>query len=209
MRTLTPIPALVFVVSLSICLKSSAAQVAPAVQQIRNFYAVLIDTMKQGKSLGMEGRYKKLQPSVEKLYNFKLQMAFAAGPAWSTFSDAQKTALIAAFKRMTIATYAKNFNSYDGEKLIVEPKPIIHGTDEIVQTKIVDSSGKAVSIDYRMRKSNGTWKVLDVYLNGAISQLALHRSDYAATIAKSGAAGLIKKLDDLTNKLMGGKPPNA
>lgn len=202
MRTSASFATLVAIVTLVISFASAASEPAPAVQQIRTFYAALLSTMKEGAALNAHGRYETLKPTVDKVFNFEVQMAFASGPAWSTFSETQKKALIAAFARMTIATYAKNFSSFDGEKFIVDPTPITHGTDQIVRTKIVDSKGNAVPIDYRMRESDGEWKILDVYLNGAISQLALHRSDYAATIAKDGAAGLVKKISALSAKLM-------
>ena len=49
-----------------------------------------------------------------------------------------------------------------------------------------------------------TWKIVDIYLNGTISQVALKRSDFSATVASSGAQGLVKKLTELVDKQMAG-----
>jgi hypothetical protein len=38
-----------------------------------------------------------------------------------------------------------------------------------------------------------------------VSQLATRRSDFAATVATGGAPALIKKLDEISDKLMAGK----
>ena len=174
----------------------------PAVQQIQNFYAALTDTMKQGQSLGIEGRYKKLKPAVDAVYNFRLAAAYSCGPAWANFSDTDKAALIAAFERMTVASYARNFASFGGEQFTVEPTPKTHGEDKIVESKIVPAHDPPVPMNYRMRLDAGTWKIIDVYLNGSISQIATRRADYASTIAAEGAQGLVRKLNAISDKLM-------
>jgi len=48
------------------------------------------------------------------------------------------------------------------------------------------------------------WKVVDVYLNGYVSQLALRRADFSSTIASSGAFGLVKKINEMVDKQMNG-----
>jgi phospholipid transport system substrate-binding protein len=46
-------------------------------------------------------------------------------------------------------------------------------------------------------------RVLDVYLNGTISDLATRRDEFSSIIASGGADGLIKKLQDRTQSLLG------
>src|SRR5262249_3546637 len=80
----------------------------PAAQQIQSFYATLVDCMKGGKSLGTEGRYKKLQPSVEATFDLSTMARLSVGPAWDMMSPAEREQVLAAFTRMTIANYAAN-----------------------------------------------------------------------------------------------------
>jgi phospholipid transport system substrate-binding protein len=55
---------------------------------------------------------------------------------------------------------------------------------------------------YRMRDTGSGWKVIDVYYNGGISQVATQRSDFASTLSSGGAKALVAKLDSLTDKLL-------
>jgi phospholipid transport system substrate-binding protein len=55
-----------------------------------------------------------------------------------------------------------------------------------------------------MRLVDGKWKVVDVFLNGYVSQLAVRRADFASTVASSGAPGLIKRINELVDKEMAG-----
>jgi phospholipid transport system substrate-binding protein len=177
----------------------------PAAQQIREFYAVLVDTMKQGTSLGIEGRYKKLKPAVEAAFNLPAMTQFAVGPAWTKMSEDQHKALIAAFERMTIANYAKNFDSYDGQKFVVLPDTITRAEDKLVQSELRPNKGEPVKFNYRMRVDGGKdWKVIDVLLAGFTSQLALRRSEFAHTVDTEGAAGLVKKINQVADNAMKG-----
>jgi phospholipid transport system substrate-binding protein len=180
-----------------------AADVDPAAAQIQNFYDTLLEAMKHGKQLGLNGRYEKLKPAVEQAYDLPLMTRFAVGPSWSTLSAGDQKALIAAFERMTIANYAKNFDDYSGEKFTVDPNVQSRGVDKVVQSKLI-TSGQTIPFNYRMRQSGATWKVVDVYLNGFVSELATRRSDFGSTLASGGASALIKKIDALADGLMKG-----
>jgi phospholipid transport system substrate-binding protein len=60
-----------------------------------------------------------------------------------------------------------------------------------------------------MRDSGGTWKVVDVYLTGTISELATRRSEFAAILKSGGPSTLIESLRQKTEKLMRAPAPEA
>jgi phospholipid transport system substrate-binding protein len=173
----------------------------PAVGQVQSFYDTLLDSMKHGKELGVQGRYNKLKPAVEQAYDLPLMTSLVVGSSWASISPDDQHALIAAFERMTIANYARNFDDYSGEKFTVDPAAQVHGTDKVVMSKLI-TGGQTIPFNYRMRQSGGTWKVIDVYLNGFVSELATKRSDYGSTLSSGGAPALTKKLNALADGLM-------
>lgn len=176
----------------------------PAAAKIQNFYDVLLDSMKHAKSLGVKGRYAKLKPVVEETFALQDMMRLAAGPAWLKLSDAEKKGLTEAFEKKTIAEYASNFDDFNGETFTVDPNVRSRGTDKIVSSTLIAGKMK-VTFGYRMRQTGGAWKVLDIYLNGVISQLATQRSDFSAILAKqNGADKLQKQLNAKAAKLLSG-----
>ena len=116
-------------------------------------------------------------------------------------SPQDQQAVTTALSRYTIASYASNFNSYDGEKFVVEPASSERGTDRMVASKLV-TKGETIPFNYRMRQAGSNWKVIDIFLNGYVSQIAKQRSDFGATVQSGGAKALIAKLDALSDKLM-------
>jgi phospholipid transport system substrate-binding protein len=172
----------------------------PAVEQIQGFYDTLTASMKSGGST--KSRYDKLKPAVEKAFDLQTMTATAVGPSWATASDADKKALVDAFTRMTVANYAKNFDSYSGEKFTVEPASIVRGTDHFVKSTMKTSSD-TIAFNYRMHQVGSDWKITDVLLAGNISQMAQKRSDFASTLASGGPQGLAKRMNALTDQMLG------
>jgi phospholipid transport system substrate-binding protein len=181
--------------------QSSADKAAdPAASQIENFYDALTAAMKAGGT--PKSRYDRLKPAVEKAFDLDAMTAAAVGPAFATMSDADKKALTDAFERMTIANYAKNFDSFNGEKFVVEPQSVTRGSERFVKSRLQPSSGEAIAFNYRLHEAGGSWKVTDVYLAGNISQMAQKRSDFAGTLKSGGAQGLARKINALADQTL-------
>ena len=182
-----------------------AAASDPAVKKIENFYATLVDTMKRGPSLGIKGRFDALAPAVDTTFDIPTMIKFVVGPTWSTMSEPDHKALTDAFRRMTIADYANNFDSYDGERFDVEPNVETKAGDRFVNTTLVPKKDKPIPFVYRMREFGGDWKAIDIYLNGYVDQLTVRRSDFASTLSSGGAAALVRKLNSLADSALSGK----
>jgi phospholipid transport system substrate-binding protein len=123
------------------------------------------------------------------------------GPAWKGFSLAQQAAVQDAFKRFIVAEYASQISNYSGESFVVDPQtsPESRGGGEIVKTRLLQPGGRTVIINYLVRGG----RVIDVYLNGTISELATRRDEFASIVASGGADGLIKRMQDRTQSLLG------
>ncbi len=183
--------------------RAADAPTDPAAKQIQSFYDVLVATMKNGPKLGIQGRYDKLKPAVEAAFNLPAMTQFAVGPDWSKFSSADHKALIDAFERMTVSNYAKNFDSYNNQQFVVLPAVIDRAPDKVVQTELRPPRGDAVKLNYRMRDAGaGDWKVIDVFLAGFTSQLALRRSEFSHIVETDGAPGLVKKMNEVADNTM-------
>jgi phospholipid transport system substrate-binding protein len=177
----------------------AGAAADPAVTKVQQFQDTLLAVMKQNTDA--ETRFKKLAPKVDATFDLAAMTKFAVGPAWDSMSKDDQKSLIEAFRRMTIASYAHNFAKYSGEKFSVEPTVEERDADHLVHGEIVPADDKPVKLIYRMRSSGGKWKVIDVLLNGYVSELATRRSDFASTV-QEGAPALVKKIDELSDKLM-------
>ena len=194
----------VFAALMMLWMPHSFAQAGDPIARVKSFYSTLLETMKEAKRLGLQGRYKKLAPVITTTFDLPAMTRIAVGPTWTSLTPEQQAALTSAFSRMSIATYASRFDGYDGERFEVDPVPVERGADRIVKTRVIPKTGEPTVLDYLMRSSGGDWKIVDVYLNGTISELATRRSEFAAILKSGGADALIKSLRARTDKLLAG-----
>jgi phospholipid transport system substrate-binding protein len=169
---------------------------------VQNFYDALTACMKSGGTA--KSRYEKLKPAVEQDFDLPGMTALSVGPTWASIPVADQKALTDAFERMTIANYARNFDSYNGEKFTVDSNVAQRGSDKFVKSTMKPGSGDAIAFNYRLHQAGTNWKIVDVFLAGNISQLAQKRADFATTLASAGPQGLAKKIDALADQQLGG-----
>ncbi len=68
----------------------------------------------------------------------------------------------------------------------------------MVRTLLVRPGDEDVQLNYRLRDVDGEWRIIDIFLNGTISELALRRSEYSSVLKREGFE---KLLSSLTSKI--------
>jgi phospholipid transport system substrate-binding protein len=162
--------------------------------EVRGFYDTLLTTMKSGRALGQSGRYARLAPAVDRVFDIPLMTRLSIGSTWASLTPAQQQQVTEAFRHYVAATYADRFDSFSGEQLQVAGERPYNG-DVIVETKIINSKGEPTTLNYRMSRRQGPWQISDVYLDGTISQLAVHRSEFNSVLRREGVDGLTVALN--------------
>jgi phospholipid transport system substrate-binding protein len=128
----------------------------------------------------------------------------ATGPKWNTLSDADKQKMTDLFGKYMTTMYAARFRGHGGESFEMgDVKPRDNGK-MLVITKMNRQSGEPVELSYMLNGAADQWKVVDVYYNGSISQLAQLRSEFSGPIRDGGVEKLEAVLADKTQQLQGG-----
>src|SRR6201982_902208 len=180
-------------------------QAAPASggDTVQGLYDALLGTMKNGRTLGQSGRFTQLEPVIRRTFDIPSMTRLSVGLSyWSGLSEAQRQQLTESFGRYISAIYADRFDSYAGQKLQVtgeQPNP----AGVMVRSQIVKAHGAPVKVDYMMRRNGDSWLISDIYLDGAISEVATRRSEFAAILRTDGIDGLIAALNRKADILTG------
>lgn len=191
------LPALFFVLFLTSPAGAAKSPSGP-VHELNN---ALLKAMKNADTLGFEGRYKLLAPVLTRVFIFPVMARIATGRSWRKLTAGQRDRLTGAFARNSIATFASRFNGYSGERFeVVGERPALRGAF-LVENRIVKASGEIVPINYLLRKFDGNWRIVDIFLKAQFSELAIKRSEYRSIIKRQGAEGLIQKLNEKLARL--------
>jgi len=169
---------------------------------VQGLYEVLLSTMKNGRILGQSGRFTQLDPVIRRSFDIASMARLSVGPSWAGLSEAQRQQMTESFGRYISAIYADRFDSYAGQKLEVtgeQPAP----SGVMVKSQIIKANGEPVKVDYMMRRNGEAWLISDIYLDGAISEVATRRSEFAAILRSDGIDGLIAALNRKADILTG------
>jgi phospholipid transport system substrate-binding protein len=169
----------------------------PAAGTVETLHNALLAIMHAGTAAGQAGRARQIAPALDRTFDLPQMTRLAVGPGWTNIAPADQTALVAAFRSMTIAQYARNFDSFSGERFVMTPQVETRGGDKLVRTTLVVPGSNPETLGYRLRQSGGQWKIIDVYYRNSISQLATRRNDFARVLATGGAKALVAHLNEL------------
>ena len=169
---------------------------------VQGLYNALLSTMKSGRILGQSGRFTQLAPVIRRSFDIASMARLSVGSSWAGLSEAQRQQVTESFGRYISAIYADRFDSYDGQKLeVTSEQPAPSGV--IVKSQIIKANGEPVKVDYMMRRNGESWLISDIYLDGAISEVATRRSEFASILKNEGIDGLIAALNRKADILTG------
>ena len=169
---------------------------------MQGLYDALLSTMMNARTLGQSGRFTQLAPVIRRSFDIASMARLSVGPSWSNLTDAQRQHMTESYGRYISATYADRFDGYAGQKFEVtgeQPAP----SGVMVRSQIIKANGEPVKVDYLMQRSGNSWLISGIYLDGAISEVATRRSEFAAILRNEGIDGLIAALNRKADLLTG------
>jgi len=168
---------------------------------IERFHAGLLEIMKRAEELGFQGRIDELRPLMARTFDLDFMASRTVGSHWRRLSDEDKARWAELFARLTTANYAGRFTGFKGEEFVtLGVQDAARGT-RMVLTRIVIPGDDDVELNYRLLRTQEGWKVIDVYLDGTVSELALRRSEYSSALQREGFEELLAAVESKIENL--------
>lgn len=176
--------------------------VAGAAEPVEKLHSALLGAMKMSKTQDVRARFAILEPVLEKTFDMRLMTALSAGSYWRAATPESRRALVAAFQRFSVATYASRFNGWSGQSF--ETQSVGDGPrgTKIVRTRINRPDQEPVPLSYVLREAAGKWQIVDILLAAGISEIAVRRSEYRSVLKSGGIPALELMLEERTRKLL-------
>ena len=171
------------------------ASAHPAIDVVENLHTTLLIVMKEGPRMGYQGRYDRLAPVITAGFDIPFIAKTVLGKYWETLSIEQKSKFTEAFSKLSIATYAANFDAYSGERFKVISEEETSGGRVLVRTQLIKSDGGQVQLDYLLHRTGSQWRIINVVAEG-VSDLALKRADYTSFLKSKGFDPLLMRLNE-------------
>jgi phospholipid transport system substrate-binding protein len=162
---------------------SPADQIQQTIQQVAN---VVADTTN-----GDARRKELLRETLSPRFDWLEMSKQALGKHWNHASG-REIEFVSAFAEFLGNAYIGQIGSYRNEKILFVQESIENNRAQ-VNTKIVSDKGEPTSVNYRLHRIEGEWKIYDVIVED-ISIVSNYRSQFSRILAKGS-------LDDLLTQL--------
>jgi phospholipid transport system substrate-binding protein len=128
---------------------------------------------------------------------------FVLARSWRTATPDQQQEFLSLFEDITVLTWSKRFQDYNGESLEAVAATRDGDRGWVVDSHILRAQGPQIPLQWRLKEGDdGALHVVDIVVEG-VSMAITHRSDYAAALQANGGridgllATMRTKLDQL------------
>ena len=177
------------------------AETPKGTESVEALHAVLLEVMRDAETLGYEGRSAQLAPVIPRHFDVEFMARKAVGRHWEKASDEEKQRYLDSFGRFMVANYAGRFDGYSGQSFETMGEESARSETLLVRTQLVDPTDENIELSYRLRQVPEGWKIIDVYMDGTVSELALRRSEFSSVAKREGFDALIETLNAKIAKL--------
>jgi phospholipid transport system substrate-binding protein len=185
---------LLTLIALWSCAPHGAAAAETPAEVVQQTSDAVIAVLADKRLTGDEKRHK-VEDIVYKHFDFDTLSRLVLARNWRQLNTTQRAEFTEEFKKHLSITYGKNVETYNNERAVVVGERAESDNDWTVKTKIVRPNAEDILVDYRLRKEDDTWRVIDVIIEG-VSLVANYRSQFQEIISNDGAAKLIQLLHD-------------
>ena len=179
-------------------LLSSTASAGAATDHVRSKQAKLFSTVAQPRTSARQAKLRKL---FDEMLDYQAFAKASLGKQWSKRSAAEQKKFSALLEKLVRNNYKRNLKKMLDYQIRYVGEESSKGTT-LVRTSAkhkTDARESELSIDFRLKKSAGTFKVVDIVTEEA-SMVKTYRSQFLRLIRKKGFDKLIEKLEKKLRK---------
>ena len=151
---------------------------------------VLVVLKNQG--LSSDQKVKQIEQVAYGRFDFDTMARLVLARNWGKLTPEQQKDFVQEFRQHLSVTYGKNIDNYRNETIEITSDREEARGDWTVKTKI-QRSGDDILVDYRLRKADGQWKIIDVVIE-RVSLIANFRSQLQDVVANKGADEMLRML---------------
>jgi len=163
------------------------ALIQPTIDEV---LAILRDSKKSDTQ-----RRPELEAIARDRFDFETMSRLVLAANWKKLTPSQQTEFVDEFTRFLANDYGSRIERYEQEQVEITGERAEARGDFTIKTKIIGGKNNGALVDYRMRQKDGSWKIIDVVIEG-ISLVANYRDQFREVAGSGGPAVVIEKLKE-------------
>ena len=139
-------------------------------------------------SLSGDQRFAYLQGVLTRDLDIPLIARFVAGRYWRKAAPAERRTYLDAFGEYVVKTFSARIGGATVDRFEVVGCRGIGKTDILVHSQVVHDGAKPLRADWRVREKDGTFRILDLSVEGISMALTL-RKEFTSVLRREGGVG--------------------
>ena len=141
-------------------------------------------------------RIDRLKELVNPIFDYDEMARRSLGAHWRRRSPTEQEEFTKLFRDYLERIYSDKIDFYDGQKVVFGRETIEQDYAQ-VESKMINAKGEENSVVYRLKRTDGKWKVYDAVIEN-ISIVNNYRSQFDRVISKGSYEELKKMLKEKT-----------
>jgi phospholipid transport system substrate-binding protein len=178
---------------------ASASAITPPRQVVESAATRLLavadqqpDAARTSHAESLEERRAEIRRIAAETFDFEEMARRSLGRHWAGRTPAQHREFVELFTGLLERSYITRFESYTGQRIVYLGETI-DGRYATVRSRIVSPRHSETTLDYRLRLSEGRWRVFDLSVDG-VSFVGTYRSEFDRIIGTSSYDSLVDRM---------------
>jgi phospholipid transport system substrate-binding protein len=175
---------------------------ADASAVVESFHEVLIEVMKASDSVPFEARKQQVAEALDRAFDMPFMARASVGKVWKALDEDRQREWVELSRQYSAANYAKNFKGWTGQQFQTHGVEPAARDTLLVKTELVQPAEDNARFDYRLRKVDEDWRIIDIQIDGKVSEITLRRADYRSVVERDGFdqlfADVSRKVDEMS-----------
>ncbi len=187
----------VFVLA-SLPIRANAGEPTDHVRETVDEVIKILNDKELKKPERQKDRETKIRQAVLKRFDFEEMAKRSLAIHWKDRTPAERKEFVTLFTDLLEDAYIRKVERYENEKVVYVDERI-DGSYATVKTKIIDSKGTGIPVDYRIMKKAEKWDIYDIVVEG-ISLVNNYRTQFTQIMRSGSYADLVKRLREKVGK---------
>jgi phospholipid transport system substrate-binding protein len=145
------------------------------------------------KDLSVDQRVRQIEEITYDRFDFATISRLVLARRWKSLSSEQREEFVEQFKIQLSRSYGTRITRYEQEQVAILGSRVEPRGDVTVSTRIKGGTADGIGVDYRLRRRDGPWLVIDVIIEG-VSLVSSYRSQFKEILGHDGPEELLKQL---------------
>lgn len=170
---------------------------AGATEVVEHFQNGLLYTLLHQSEMTYETRIQALEALIAETFDVeRVARKVIGGERFHQLSEYEQRRYQKLFTRYVVASQSRSLSTLEGKQFVPLGRRYGPNGTVVVDVSFRENGRELTTVAYVLLPTGKGWRIVDVIIDGGVSELTLRRSEFASVVRDKGVDGLMHALDE-------------